>query len=72
MKRFVKHSVVVMSVLPATAFAADAPYPVKPIRLIVPFATGGGTDIVSRVMAQKIGDILKQPVVVDTAAAPAA
>ncbi len=65
MKRFVKHSVVVMSVLPATAFAADAPYPVKPIRLIVPFATGGGTDIVSRVMAQKIGDILKQPVVVD-------
>lgn len=65
MKRFVQHSVVVMSVLPATAFAADAPYPVKPIRLIVPFATGGGTDIVSRVMAQKIGDILKQPVVVD-------
>ena len=44
---------------------AQSDYPTKPIRLIVPFAPGGGTDIVTRVMAQKAGEILRQSVVID-------
>ena len=41
------------------------PYPTKPIRLIAPFAAGGGADYVARVAGQKIGAALGQPVVID-------
>ena len=40
-------------------------YPARPIRMIVPFATGGGTDIVARAVALEIGKTLNQSVVVD-------
>ena len=68
----------VVSVASATAFAmgmglalaatnalAQADYPNKPLRLIVPFPAGGSTDIVGRVVAQKLSERLGQQVIVD-------
>src|SRR5438876_2773876 len=45
--------------------AAQAAYPDKPIRLIVPFAAGGNADFVARLCAEGMKDSLGQPVVVD-------
>jgi tripartite-type tricarboxylate transporter receptor subunit TctC len=50
-----------------TALAQGA-YPSGPITLIVPFAAGSGTDAVARAVGQKLGERLKQPVVVDNRA----
>jgi tripartite-type tricarboxylate transporter receptor subunit TctC len=43
-------------------------YPAKPIRIVVPWPPGGGTDVVSRTIAQKMNETLGQPAVVDNRA----
>jgi tripartite-type tricarboxylate transporter receptor subunit TctC len=48
----------------ATAQAQDV-YPSKPIRVVVPYAAGGAVDIVTRLVGQKMGERLKQVVIVD-------
>ena len=47
------------------AIPALAQYPVKPVRMIVPFAPGGNTDIIGRVFAPKFGENLGQQVIID-------
>lgn len=44
---------------------AQAPYPNKPVRMVVPFAAGGATDVLARVLGQKISAGLGQPVIID-------
>jgi len=47
------------------AAGAAETYPIRPIRMIVPQSAGGSTDLVARIVAQRLDDTLKQPVVVD-------
>jgi tripartite-type tricarboxylate transporter receptor subunit TctC len=50
-------------VVPATVRAQE--WPTKPVKIIVPFAPGGGSDFIARYIAQRLTEELKQPFVVD-------
>jgi tripartite-type tricarboxylate transporter receptor subunit TctC len=54
--------------LAATHAVAQDAYPSKPITLVIPFAPGSGTDNVGRIVAQKLSERLKQPVLVENRA----
>ena len=47
------------------AWAAEAAYPVRPIRMIVPFVAGGGTDLLARLITPRLGELLGQQIVID-------
>jgi tripartite-type tricarboxylate transporter receptor subunit TctC len=59
-------AVTVAAVLPTSALAQA--FPVKPVRMVVPFAPGGGTDIIGRQFAARLSDSLGQLVAVDNRA----
>jgi tripartite-type tricarboxylate transporter receptor subunit TctC len=61
---WVKLATVLMLVL-APCLAAAEDFPVKPIRLIVPFPPGGPNDIIARVVGQRMSELIKQPIIID-------
>lgn len=49
----------------STAVAPGVSYPVKPLRMIVPFPPGGGNDILARTVGQRLAEVVGQQVIVD-------
>ena len=58
----------ILAAMPVTGALAQGSYPDKPIRVIMPWAAGGPTDVVGRVVAVQMGEILGQPLVIETRA----
>lgn len=65
MKQILLRGVIAALGLAASAGAVAQAFPAKPVRIMVGSAAGGGTDIISRLLAQKLTDLWGQPVVVE-------
>jgi tripartite-type tricarboxylate transporter receptor subunit TctC len=50
---------------PKSVSKDPATYPTKPIRMVVPYPPGGGTDVIARIVYQKMAELLGQPVVIE-------
>ena len=61
----VRSTLVALFTALVTSAATAQTYPVKPVRMVIAFAPGGGTDIVGRIIAQKLGELWPQPIVID-------
>lgn len=57
-------SAMAMALCAGTAAQAQA-YPTKPIKMVVPFAAGGGTDVLARVVGEKMSASMGQPIIID-------
>ncbi len=63
--KYLRQTVVAMGLLATSSAALAQAYPNKPIRLVVPFAPGGSTDVVARVIAPSMGRKLGQTVIIE-------
>ena len=64
----VARSLAFLASLLLAGFATHAAFPDKPVRLVVPFAPGGGTDLIARTLGQGMAKELGQPVVIENKA----
>ncbi|MGZ5087515.1 MAG: Bug family tripartite tricarboxylate transporter substrate binding protein [Usitatibacter sp.] len=65
MKRLVSRIALFVSLAAASLAAGAQAWPSKPVKIIVPFAAGGTTDVVARLLGQKLGDVWGTTVVVE-------
>lgn len=56
---------ILLTLVVAPAWTQAQPFPSKPVRLVVPYAAGGVSDIMGRALAQKMSELLGQPMVVE-------
>ena len=63
-KRLMPLALAAAALIALPAFAADA-YPAKPVRIVVPFAPGGGVDLTARILAQKLTERAGQSFIVE-------
>ena len=69
MSRLISHVVVAIAVaLWATLAPGQADYPNRPVKMIVPFAPGGASDFVARIISPRLGELLGQSIVIENRA----
>src|SRR5262245_35980364 len=68
MNMFMQRCLVLLSCLALPCFAAAQAFPNKPVRILVPFPAGGTTDIVARLVGQRMSETMGQPVLVENRA----
>ena len=56
---------IALAVLSLTSLATAQSWPARPVRIVVPFAAGGTTDVVARIVGQKLGELWNQSVVIE-------
>ena len=60
--------ILVMATIAATGYASEPGYPTKPIRMLVGFSPGGGTDVAARIIGKKLSEAWNQQIVIDNRA----
>ena len=69
--KFLTCAIAALLVVAPLTHAATAQYPAKPVRMIVGFAPGGGTDTTARAISAKLGELIGQQVIIDNRAGAA-